>query len=519
MTKYIVTPEQMKRAEQNCELNDISLATLMQNAGEAIARYAMKFLPCPEEFQVVVLCGGGNNGGDGYVAAKELSRKGAKVDVVMLKEPSTELCRDACERCKAALNGEFFVISEGTDIICEHINEADVIIDCIFGTGFNGEIEPLEDNEESRIRVPIRPITEIINYCNNSDAVRISADIPSGCNAKTGEASKTCFRADHTVALGALKSGHIHLPCSDYSGQLALSDIGIPDFCYEEYKAVITDKKIFKKLPQRNRLSNKGDHGRLLNIAGSENYVGAAWLSTNAALHVGTGLVTLCSVKSVTSAVSVTLHESTYLPLADSGHITTDNINDVLSAAEHATAVLIGCGTGCSEDIAKITLSLIRYAGCPVIIDADGINSIAPHINEIKDNNGMVLFTPHLKEFSRMSGCDMGYIQKNKLSAARIFAREYNIHLLLKDAYSVYADPKGFVAVNVSGNDALAKAGSGDTLAGTIAGLVASGMSLNDAATAGAYLFGKAAEHESEYRDTRSILPSELPRTYGYILK
>ena len=518
MTKYVVTPEQMKRAEQNCELNDISLATLMENAGKALAKGTMDFIASPEEAKVIVLCGGGNNGGDGYVAAKELSKQGVRVDAVSLAEPSTELCRDAFERCKSGISGELFTVSEGLDIINERINNADIIIDCIFGTGFHGEIEPVEEDNKSPFIVPIRPITKIIGFANNSQAIRISADIPSGCNAKTGEAAKTCFSADYTFALGALKSGHIHIPCSEYSGELILLDIGIPDFCYEEYKAVITDDGIFDKLPKRKRISNKGDYGRLLNIAGSENYVGAAWLSTNAALRIGTGLVTLCSVKSVTSAVSSSLYESTYLPLTDSGHITTEHINDILSAAEHATAVLIGCGTGCSEDIAKITLSLIKYAGCPVIIDADGINSIAPHINEIKDNNGMVLFTPHLKEFSRMSGCDMGYILKNKLSAARVFAKEYNIHLLLKDAYSVYADPEGFVAVNMSGNDALAKAGSGDTLAGTIAGLLAGGMEINDAAMAGAYLFGKAAEYEAMSRSTRTILPSELPVTYGYIL-
>ncbi len=517
MTKYVVTPEQMKRAEQNCELNNISLATLMENAGKAIAHNTMDFIAVPEQSQVIILCGGGNNGGDGYVTAKELSRMGVKVDVVALAEPSTELCRDAYDRCRASISGELFTVSDGLDIIREHIDNADVIIDCIFGTGFHGEIEPVEENNESRFIVPIRPITRVIGFANNSEAIRISADIPSGCDAKTGEAAKNCFNADYTFALGTLKSGHIHIPCSEYSGELILLDIGIPDFCYEEYKAIITDDGIFNKLQKRKRISNKGDYGRLLNIAGSENYVGAAWLSTNAALRVGTGHVTLCSVKSVTTAVSITLHESTYLPLTDKAHIETEHINDILSAAENATAVLIGCGTGCNEDIAKITMSLIKYAGCPVIIDADGLNSIAPHINEIKDNNGMVVLTPHLKEFSRLSGCDMGYILKNKLSAARIFAKEYNVHLLLKDAYSVYADPSGFVAVNMSGNDALAKAGSGDTLAGTIAGLLASGMEINDAALAGAYLLGKAAEEMSLTRDTRGILPSELPAYYGYI--
>lgn len=516
MTKYVVTPEQMKKAESFCENNGISLATLMDNAGKRLARYSIDLLSCPEEAKVVVLCGGGNNGGDGFVAAKELSREGVKTDVVTISEPSTRLCRDAYDRCRAGISGELFVLSDGLDIIREHIYEADLIIDCIFGTGFHGEIEPIEDSENTT-GVPIRPVTSIIKACNDSDAIRVAADIPSGCNALTGEAAECVFLADYTLVFGAYKTGHIHNPCSEYSGELDIADIGIPDSAYEEYEAVVSDDSFIDKLPKRKRISHKGDYGRLLNIAGSENYVGAAWLSTNAALHVGTGHVTLCSVKSVTTAVSITLHESTYLPLTDKANIETEHINDILSAAENATAVLIGCGTGCNEDIAKITLSLIRYAGCPVIIDADGLNSIVPHINEIKDNNGMVILTPHLKEFSRLSGCDMGYIQKNKLAAAKLFARMYNVHLLLKDAYSVYAAPDGFTAVNLSGNDALAKAGSGDTLAGTIAGLLAIGGEIDEVVTAGAYLFGRAAESAALIRSTRAILPSELPEQYGYI--
>ena len=504
MTKYVVTPEQMKRAEQNCELNDISCATLMENAGKGLAQRINEYNPARYS-KIAVLCGSGNNGGDGYVAAKYLAQQEATVDVIAFGEPSTDIARDALDRCRSYFDSFSVCSDENLEALCELIRNAHIIVDCIFGTGFHGEIE-----NEKMIR--------IIEESNQAKAVRFSADIPSGCDAKTASASMHSFMADFTFALGAYKSGHIHIPCSEYSGELDVIDIGIPDFCYEEYKAVVSGKSLLDKLPARRRISHKGDYGRLLNIAGSENYVGAAWLSTNAALRIGTGHVTLCSVKSVTTAVSITLHESTYLPLTDKANIGTEHINDILSAAENATAVLIGCGTGCNEDIAKITMSLMKYAGCPVIIDADGLNSIAPHINEIKDNNGMVILTPHLKEFSRLSGCDMGYIQKNKLAAAKLFAKMYNVHLLLKDAYSVYAAPDGFTAVNLSGNDALAKAGSGDTLAGTIAGILACGAQINDAVTAGAYLFGKAAENAAQTRDTRTILPSELPEEYGYII-
>lgn len=162
---------------------------------------------------------------------------------------------------------------------------------------------------------------------------------------------------------------------------------------------------------------------------------------------------------------------------------------------------------------------MIDNTSCPIVIDADGINSLAPHINELKDNTGRLILTPHIKEFSRLSGLDTDYILRHKLSCVKDFAVKYGVHVLLKDAYSVYASPDGFTAVNMSGNAALAKGGSGDTLAGTIGGLLAQGIETGNAVRLGAYLFGLSAQYAARERSMSGILPSELPQLYPYILR
>ena len=172
-----------------------------------------------------------------------------------------------------------------------------------------------------------------------------------------------------------------------------------------------------------------------------------------------------------------------------------------------------------SDEAYRLLKSLIENTDCPVVIDADGINSLAPHINELRDNTGRLILTPHIKEFSRLSGYDTAYILHNKLSVAKDFAEKHGVHILLKDAYSVYAAPDGFTAVNMSGNAALAKGGSGDTLAGTIGGLLAQGIETKNAVRLGAYLFGLSAQYAARDRSMSGILPSELPALYPYILR
>lgn len=502
-TDFVVTPRQMKSAEEKCEQLGRSCGTLMDTVGRVIAEKMSERYSLAEK-TAVILTGSGNNGGDGFAIAKNLTFYGCKAVIAMTAPPKTELAKSRYDANRSCFEKEL-LYSENPQAVYDELSAADFIVDCVYGTGFHGE---LDDS-----------IKRLFDKCRESSAVKLSADIASGCSALDGSAANGAFTADITFALGAVKTGQLHTPCSVNSGEIILLDIGIMQECYEEYTALLNNEELFKLYPERKRISHKGTFGKLLIIAGSENCTGAAWMCANAALRTGAGLVTLCSVKEVTRSVSSTLHECVYLPVSDNGHMTAADSDIICNAAKNADAVVIGCGMGDSEDTYEILKAVINCTDCPILIDADGINSLSAHINELKDNKNRLIITPHPKEFGRISGMPISDVLKNKLSAAADFSSKYGIHVLLKDAYSVYCAPNGFTAVNMSGNAALAKGGSGDTLSGTIGGLLAQHMSISDAVRLGSYLFGAAAEKAAQQRNMGGILPSELPWLYPYILK
>ncbi len=501
---YTVTPTEMKKAEERSEKNGISCAGLMDNVGKEIAFKTDKLFSAKGK-SVTILCGTGNNGGDGFALAKELSALGAFTTVICTAYPKTDLAKTCFERNRPCFSKLFICDKDNKEDILSEISNADIITDCIFGTGFHGEIED-------------KIISLLIEKANKADAIRLSADIPSGADADTGKVSEICFNADYTFALGAVKTGHLKNPATEKCGNIIPLDIGIADYCYQDTEAVICDDRVFDFLPERKRLSNKGSYGKLLNVSGSSRCHGAAWLSTNAAIKTGTGLVRLASVKSVTESVASTLHECVFEPCGDSDNIKAEYKKAISQLAQSSTAVICGCGMGNNSDTAEIITDIINSTNCPVVIDADGISAISPHIDELKDNNRL-LFTPHPAEFSRLCGLSVEEILSDRISAAKEFSVKYGVNVLLKDAYSVFAASDGFTAVILSGNAGLAKAGSGDTLAGTIGGFSAQGLDIKKAVMLGAYLFGLSAEYLAKDDDLSAVLPSRLPDVYGKIIK
>ncbi|MCH5324867.1 MAG: NAD(P)H-hydrate dehydratase [Eubacterium sp.] len=499
----LVTPEQMKAAERYTEDGGTSCAVLMDNVGRETAEGLSDIVGAGGK-NIVILCGSGNNGGDGFAAGKYLSRKNAKVTVVLVSgQPKTDLAKQCFDRCLPYF-GSVSDYGENPDKAIKAISDADVILDCVYGTGFHGE---LTDS-----------VAGLFKCCNESGAFKASVDVASGCNALTGEVCEDAFCADVTFAAGAVKAGQIIQPAAELSGEIITLEIGIKG--YPEYIAEINNDGLLGLLPRRKRFSHKGTFGRLLNVAGSDSFPGAAWLSTHAAMRIGVGIVTLASVKGVTDTVAATLHECTFLPLKNgAGYIDEEDIKDIVKAARSATAVTVGCGMGDREDTRLTVKALVENTNCPIVIDADGINSLSGHIHELKDNTNRLLFTPHPKEFSRISGLSVEEILRDPVGAARSFAIEQGVYLLLKGAYSVIAAPDGRLAVNMSGNAALAKGGSGDCLTGTIGGLLAQGLSPWNAARLGAYIAGLAAEKAAETRAMSGILPGELADLYPYILK
>lgn len=492
---FLVNNEQMKKAEADCNGRFISYSEMMENVGRAVAG-KIRLL---SRKKVTILCGAGNNGGDGFAIASYL--EGADV-ILLCGEPKSDISREKLSR----VSGErVFDYSENKEKCREIVKNSELVVDCVFGTGFHGEL-PEAAAELFGIAV----------QCPD----RISVDIPSGADSDTGCFDERCFRPRKTFVLAAYKKCMLIPECRDVFGEAELVDIGIPECCFKEYLAVLTDESSADCLPERRPTSHKGTFGRLLNIAGSVRYSGAAAMSTRAALRTGAGLTTLATVGSVVSALCGSLVENTFLPLPETndGFIGEGAEIEISEFIGKMTAVSVGCGMGNSKITQNITEYVIRNADCGIIIDADGINSIAKNINVLKERTGPTIITPHPAEFSRISGLSVEEIQKDRLDSAAGFAEEYGVIVVLKGANTIITDGKRTV-VNTSGSPALAKGGSGDVLCGVIAALLAQGAEPFSAASGGVYVHGRAGELAAEKMPAACVLASDviemLPKAFA----
>ncbi len=485
--KFVVTNLQMKEAEIQSNKRFLSYAQLMENAGRTAGEYILKF--CSGKTKVAVLCGAGNNGGDGLVITRFLNDNGVCATAVLVNgTPKTDTAR-------------LFYSAGAIDMFNEEercykiIDEADIAVDCVFGTGFHGKLPKNASKALSKA---------------NEKPLKFAVDVPSGVNSDTGEFDENCFKPTHTLVIAAMKKGLISPKCADILGEVELLDIGIKDECYTEYTAIYKDSADYV-LPKRLPSANKGSFGRLLNIAGSLNYCGAAAMSTKAALKMGVGLCTLAAPKSVVKMLGSAIFETTYLPLPenDEGFIAENCGEKIAEILPKASAVSIGCGLGNIAQTRELTNFVIKNADCPIIIDADGINSISQNIDVLKTGTSDIVITPHPLEFSRISGLSVSEIQQDRISAAVNFSEKYGVVMLLKGKYTVIANGRE-VYVNASGNAALAKGGSGDVLTGIIAGMLAQGVSAAKAAAEGAFIHGMTADMLVKKMPARAVLASDI---------
>ncbi len=469
---YIVNSAQMKMAEENSAENGVSLDALMKNAALAVYN-EIKALTDIKNKRFAVLCGGGNNGGDGVQLAFLLKEGGGNVTVLLTKnEPDTDTAK-ACARSREGKPQPPRISLENSpEAAINCVKSADVIIDCVFGTGFHGRLP--ED------------VAQLFAVSNRRRRpLKISVDIPGGINGDSGEVCENAFRPDVTYVLAAMKTGLLNHPAYDMCGEVKVLDIGITEKCYAEYDGIFTPPSIKEKLPARPKSANKGNFGRLLNIAGSEKYIGAAILSCKGALRSGAGFVTLSSVPKVLNVAPAAVPECIFVSRDES---------DFDEALEKATAVTIGCGMGNGASTLKMLKKVLRKGKCPVVIDADGINCLKDNIYELEDKDRPLILTPHPGELARLLGLTAEQVQKDRINVARRFAAKTGAVILLKGTNTVIASPEGRIFVNPTGNTALAKAGTGDVLTGLIGGLLAQGTDPFDAAVLGAYLHGLSAD-------------------------
>ena len=378
----------MKEAEATAEKNGISGMKLMRNAGEACFGRISKILGGVEDKTFVVLAGRGNNGGDGIVIANMLTEAHASVILVFVQDlPKSDTARQCYSMYEKVVKSCLYVHRK--DVIKRAVSSCDAIIDCVFGTGFHGELE--------------ETLTDLFGYVReNCPGIKFSVDVPSGIDSNTGDVAEGAFSPDYTIVLGAMKTGLYSHPAYESCGRLMLADIGIPSNCYESCEAVLSDDVLREFVPERKQVSHKGTYGKMLNISGSAFYTGAALLSTNGALRMGVGLCRLATPTRVINAIATAVPETTYLPLEQDfdGFINEKSVDMIMVELENNKydAVLTGCGLGNRKTTENLTEIVIRNADCPVIIDADGLNSIAENINVLKESKKGIIVTPSFPE-------------------------------------------------------------------------------------------------------------------------
>jgi hydroxyethylthiazole kinase-like uncharacterized protein yjeF len=504
----IVTTEEMRLLEEKSAREGVSTDTLMEKAGLAVAEKAREFLGEVRGVSILVLVGPGNNGADGMVVARHLGDWGADVITYLAlsrsdDDPKRQMLLDRGFTPLLAEDDVGFSLLKGL------LTKTRLVIDAVLGTGRSRFIEGT--------------LAEILVLLVKERATRpelglIALDIPTGLDADTGESDPHCPTADMTVALGYPKSGMFALPGAAHVGRLDVVDIGIPPSLADDVtQELITPHWVRGTLPKRPLDSHKGTFGKLLVIAGSMKYVGAAYLACQGAARVGTGLVTLAIPKSLQPMLAAKLTEATYLPLPEEGGILSSEASDIiLSEVSKYQALLVGCGLGQGSDVARLlrqTLLTSRYPGVPIVLDADALNVMSRIPEWWEGLKGEAVVTPHPGEMARLTGMTIEEINATRLSTTRKSAVQWSKSVVLKGAYTVVGSPHGQVCISPFANPGLASAGTGDVLAGVMAGLLAQGLSTFDAASCAVYLHGAAGEQvKMEMGDTGMLASDLLPR-------
>jgi hydroxyethylthiazole kinase-like uncharacterized protein yjeF len=496
----IVTVAEMRAIEQQAAEVGLPSEVLMENAGLAVAQHTRAWLGSVLGRHFLVLVGPGNNGGDGLVVARHLQDWGASVAIY---SPSPRADSDVnLQLCR---HREVDVLDSGSSLDTL-LASTEVVVDAFFGTGSSRPLdgafkEALLRIEESRAR--------------NRNLKVIALDLPSGLNADTGAVDDACVAADLTVTLGYPKHGLFLFPGAGMLGRLVVADIGIPpELCGHVTTEVITKEKVGAILPRRPPDANKGTFGRVLVCGGSVNYIGAMYLACEAALRVGAGLVTLATPKSLQSILAAKLTEATYAPLPESepGVVAEDAIEGLRPFLANADVLLVGCGLGQSEAALAFMKSLMRETSRlpSLVLDADALNLLAKIPQWWQKLPGDAILTPHPGEMSRLTGLSVAEVQSRRLKVARDSAMSWQKTVVLKGAGTVVAGPDGTASLSPSNNPGLASGGTGDVLAGAIAGLAAQGVSLRDAAVAGVFVHSQAGEMARQELGDAGMLASDL---------
>ena len=493
----IVDSEGMKLIDKKTiEEYGISDELLMENAGFEFVNAFLEDYNPRKSSRIAILCGGGNNGGDGFVVARHLRRRGYDPEVFLFV-PEEKLKGIAEQNFKRLdyFNVKKFTVAtpEELDKKKTYLMRFDLFIDALLGIGFKGSPRGL--------------IREIIHFVNNLGRPVFSVDMPSGIPSNPYEGVEMGIRATATYTMGALKYGLVEYPGKLYAGRVRVLDIGFPQEVVESIPgaATLIDENLVRSfLKPRSPDSHKGNYGHLGVVCGRIGYHGASFLSARSAIRSGCGLVTIMMPREFPFNKPDDII-SIFLPDTENPRFE----EELEKTIEPYGTIIVGPGLGVSEK-AKSLIEFFLGTDKRLIIDADGLNNIAdkPVLLD-KIGTGTVL-TPHIGEMSRLTGLDKREIKNNKIEIAREYAYKWNVVLILKDSVTVVSSPNGEVFISDGGIPALAKGGSGDVLSGVIGALSARGMDLLESALGGVYIHGRAGRICSQAFGDDSVAPSDL---------
>lgn len=514
----LVTANEMRVLDRHTiEVLGVPGVVLMESAGRAVADLAWELLAQAGKRRVVVVAGPGNNGGDGYVAARHLHHRGAEVRVLLLAdEPKiagdARTHYEAMRRSGVPVEGALHAPSGAPDPLAV-LAGADLVIDALLGTG------------------AARPVTgrflDAIDRINAAPGLRLAVDVPSGLDCDRGQPQPRCVQAHHTVTFAFAKLGLATAPGYLHAGRLHVADIGIPrglpDLLAETQPdmlgpaAVLLDDAVLAPLrAPRPPLAHKGTSGHLLVVAGSRQHPGAALLCAQAAMRAGAGLVTLAAPEETERALAARVVEVSTASLGLEAALVADAPDPALDEheadalvpelhgeaawtalarlVEGKQAVAFGPGVPRLPGMRRLLERLLAHYAGPVVLDADGLNLLAEDLLPLSTTRAQVILTPHPAELGRLARLTTAEVQADRVGVARAFAERHGVLVVLKGARTVIASPDGRVAINLTGNPGLASGGTGDALTGIVGALLAQGLPTEAAARAGVYLHGRAGD-------------------------
>lgn len=484
---------------------------LMENAGRGVVETMQEHYGALRGKSVVLFCGKGSNGGDGFVAARHLFNLGAMVTVVLVGKKANlqgdarinfsslqniAKLSDAGARCQ--------IIGGSITRILGVLPKPDFIIDALFGTGFSGEIRG--------------EAGQVIEYINRTDAKTVSVDVPSGVNSDSGQTAKSAVKADLTVTFGAKKIGITIGEGREYAGLVKVIDISIPQIVLDKFAPLtfeVQQTDVRRVLPLRSPKAHKHSVGKVLVVAGSAGLTGAAALTSTSVLRAGAGTVVLLTPGPVYPILAKKLTEVMVRPLEE--NLTYDSIE---KQVDWADVVVVGPGLSTASDARELVWSIVQRCGKPLLIDADGLNVLAMDMAVLKKKRSKnIVLTPHAGEFARLSGLSSALIEEQRVVTAREFAREHKVTLVLKGAPTVTANEHGKLFINSTGNPGMATAGAGDVLSGLVAGLWGQGMERSEAAYAGVFIHGLAGDMARAAYGEKSMMATDIQNEISSALR